>query len=207
MDKTSVSTNKKKRKVSFFAGVKVRNILHINDFSDEEIATCWYRSREYAAMKAQTKSTLIVLLKHGGSDVDSNEHCARGLEYKTRMGAMQRRTNKMSGWMAVLDLQSAQLCKESENTVAISEAYIAVTKQCAALAHSKGLMDEAIAFTGEQSREHTPKHESEEISDQVSEEVSEEVPEEAPLPCNKVVKKGKKRVGRLSRIFGKKSKQ
>lgn len=85
---TSNSTTKTRR-ISFCFCVFVRESIHIKDFSEKERVSCGYNSGEYKMMKAQIKFTLQRLEK-GGNEIDSEVHCSRGLEYQTKMGAMQR---------------------------------------------------------------------------------------------------------------------
>jgi hypothetical protein len=140
----NTTTETRKRKVSFFGGVQVRTTTHINDFTAVERSNCWYEKKDYALMKKQMMGT-VHQLKIGSYKGDTNQQCARGLEYRVTIGAMLRRNNKIAGWEAVLGTQDLQFYDGKLNAQAIANAYMTVSRQCTISACITGLSDQVTS--------------------------------------------------------------
>lgn len=134
-----------KKSVSFRHEIaQCQETLHVNDYTDEELFSCWYIAKDFEQMKKEEKPALR-LLKKGLYPGDNNELCSRGLEYRYKQGAEQRRNNKAMGWMSVLEEQMMQANEGVRDDEALSRVYIAVNQHTRSTAYTTGLMDELDA--------------------------------------------------------------
>lgn len=137
-----VNENPEKRRITFYPGVSVRECLHINDFTDEEVFNAWYKRSDFSRIK-QTFQIIVQKLASGTYTGDTDHETCRGLEYRHREGAMKRKANKLNGLMAVLDEQERQWTRGYDDDVAISDAIVAVSLKCSFSARMVAAKDEA----------------------------------------------------------------
>jgi hypothetical protein len=116
------------RKVNFYPGVSVRECLHINNFTDDEVYNSWYKKQDFQKMKIGM-NFILQKISNGSWTGETENETARGLEYRTREGATKRKVNKLNGLMAVLDEQERQWRGGMDDTEAIASAYIAVSSK------------------------------------------------------------------------------
>jgi hypothetical protein len=136
-------SRKREKLVQFFPIVEMHETLHVNDYTDEEVAVVWYSERDFAYMGADPR--LVLELFECGvypGDDDDQQLCLRGLEGRTKQGARERRYNKGLGRTAVLREQSLQECDSRHDPEAIAREYALATKHCSAAALEVGRMDE-----------------------------------------------------------------
>ncbi|KAI2514276.1 hypothetical protein MHU86_169 [Fragilaria crotonensis] len=172
------STQHSRKRVRFFPVVTARETLHVNDYSEDEVAMVWYTPDDFALMRKDRKETLA-LINSGKYSGDDAHRCARGLEWASRSGASERRRNKRSGWLAVLEEQAIQKMVDNFDSQTIAMAYATATRHCLEAAYEMAVVD-ALELSGFIS--HTP--------------------------STKVVRTVQyKRVGPLFRIFRKRSSQ
>ena len=139
---SAMRTGPSSKSVSWYPGVSVRECLHINNFTDDEVDRAWYKRQDFTAMK-QSFQSIVRRLGNGSWEGDSDTETARGLEYRHREGAMKRKVNKLNGLMAVLDEQERQWQNGIEhNDVAISDAYVSINLKCSFSARMMGMKDE-----------------------------------------------------------------
>jgi hypothetical protein len=131
-----------RRRVTFNTRVSVRPMIHVNDISDEVIRDVWFCSDDFTNMKKGFART-VKLISFGVYQGDDDEHCARGLEYRIRAGALARRENKLSGLEAVLDEQDRQeVSCGVVNDELIRRAFLNVNFQCRLSALERGIKDQ-----------------------------------------------------------------
>ena len=130
----------KSRTVCFFPGVSVRECLHINNYTDEEVHNTWYKKHDFTRIKASF-IYIVQKLSDGSWEGDTEHETARGLEYRTREGATKRKVNKLNGLMVVLDEQESQWLQGIHNDEAIAAAYIAVSFKSLEAAHLLAIRD------------------------------------------------------------------
>lgn len=130
-----------RRGITWNEDVYVQETHHINDFTDEEIFLCWFDKRDYANMKMEFAST-VKMITLGRFNGDTEEHCARGLEYRTREGAHKRKLNKLTALCAVLDEQERQRLHGEWSDEKISECYIRAGAKSQIVSHRLALLDE-----------------------------------------------------------------
>jgi hypothetical protein len=94
------------KSVSFSEKNEVRHIEHVDDLSDEEVSTRWYTADDYLLFRSSDKFIIRCMLLGTASACD---WCARGLEYRTPDGLMQRRKITYECVDAVLAEQKRQI--------------------------------------------------------------------------------------------------
>jgi len=73
---------------------------------------------------------------------NEEDHCFRGLEYRTREGARRRQTNKITAITAVLDEQDRQIYEGIWDPEALADVYRQNSAHCIDSAFLLGLRDE-----------------------------------------------------------------
>jgi len=131
----------KGRRIQFYPGVSVRECLHINNFTDDEVYQSWFRRKDYQRIKTSFQY-IVQRISNNTWQGDTNNETMRGLEYRHREGSMKRKANKLNGLMAVLDEQERQWRRDVDDDVAISEAYMAVGKKSSLAARMLAAKDE-----------------------------------------------------------------
>jgi hypothetical protein len=81
----------------------------------------WYTQDDYDMIKA--RNSFILSMVKQGTFKESDKHSFRGLEYKLREGYKQRKWNKITSILAVLDEQEQQLSQNTRNPEAIADVY------------------------------------------------------------------------------------
>jgi hypothetical protein len=101
----------KKKEVLFKANARARRCLHLNDYTDEEIAATWYSRAELDEVRREARLSveIIAAAGRGGMDLDLEEYCLRGIEFLNLEGAKHKMENKMAAWDALFDEQDLQL--------------------------------------------------------------------------------------------------
>ncbi|KAG7353609.1 hypothetical protein IV203_002964 [Nitzschia inconspicua] len=81
---TTTPTTKDQRSVSFKTKVLVRRIMHLSDYTKQEVGACWYDRADMERIKKHAKYTLkqFRLQKVGveRSEFEDDKLCLRGLE-------------------------------------------------------------------------------------------------------------------------------
>uniref|UniRef100_A0A7S1D718 Uncharacterized protein n=1 Tax=Cyclophora tenuis TaxID=216820 RepID=A0A7S1D718_CYCTE len=130
-----------KKSVHFNEVVHVHFTLHVDDLNDDEYFRTWYQKRDFQMMRAEFAKT-VVRIANGVHMGDSEEHCARGLEYRTKVGAQRRKLNKLHGLCAVLKEQDRQIDLGIDDDEALRVAYMRESHQCKQEALALGISDE-----------------------------------------------------------------
>lgn len=120
---------------------EVFDVPHIDDMSDQEIATIWYDRPDYDAMK-QSFIPIIKKMMRGAKVEETESETIRGLEFRTRDGALKRQHNKIQSIHSVLDEQDRQLALGIHDVEKISEIYRETSQHCKCSARDLGEMDE-----------------------------------------------------------------
>jgi hypothetical protein len=85
---------------------------------------------------------------------ESDRQTIRGLEYRTRKGAVRRQHNKVEAITAVMDEQDRQIEEGFMNDELISQVYMEVSARCQEEAHQLALKD--VQFVETYKKEDTP---------------------------------------------------
>jgi hypothetical protein len=142
MKSTPSCSNYTKKSVCFNPVVYGRSVLHINDYSDDELRSQWYTDLEYQDFKAEIRTTVLLMMR-GSSLILGNgeQYCAHGLESATRDGSRKKRRNKLHARSAVIDeqeLQNARGHQECDDQM-LARIYFDCTRHCQYEAHDKAL--------------------------------------------------------------------
>ena len=128
--------------ISFNPRVAVKETIHRNDFSPEEISRSWYKKEDFQKMKLAF-THVVQLFAAGRYPGDNDQMTLRGLEYRHREGALRRKTNKLNALYAVLDEQERQWRDGFESDEKIRAIYLTHSTHCSHAAHVMGKQDEA----------------------------------------------------------------
>jgi hypothetical protein len=131
-----------RRKVTWNPTVNGRSVLHINDFTDEEVQAAWFRAHEFECIRADIRLA-VALIERGDLPQDTLQYTKRGLEYRTEVGAQLREDNKTAARDAVLDEQEDQWNAGIFDSETLSRIYISRSCHCQVEARKQGLQDES----------------------------------------------------------------
>jgi hypothetical protein len=122
--------------VTFADTVTLRDHLHVNDISEEEIRATWMNTSEMKSIKRDAIQTLR-MLKHGTS-FGEEELCGRGLEHMEDPRWYRRRNR---GIEVVMKAQNTLHHLDNPNPAMMAQVYRMVTAESRSFAHAKGLSD------------------------------------------------------------------
>jgi hypothetical protein len=141
----SLPRKPERRHVLFRDNVSVRPITHMNEMSMDHIRAIWYEKKDFVEMKKQMAVTLRIMSHGGQPNIDTEEHCSRGLENRTKEGALVRRENKCNALNAVLDEQDRQRELRIQNDALICQIYALENHLSQLRALRFGIRDEEVA--------------------------------------------------------------
>jgi hypothetical protein len=143
---TSSRCNKSNKKVSFNRRVTYSQIIHLNNYTTEEIKACWFDGEEFHVMKTDARIAAARLVETGsiaaGSNNDDNMQCGRGLESYVRSTRMLKRGNRMVARWEVLEEQELQFQQRRIDLERIAKIYEAASAAALAQARETGVKDE-----------------------------------------------------------------
>lgn len=119
----------KKRARFALSNNEVFPIPHINDMCDDEVKSVWYEKHDYDQIKADIIPIVKRIMK-GDKIEETDQMTIRGLEYRTRKGAIKRQHNKVEAITAVLDEQDRQIELDILDPELISHAYLEISANC-----------------------------------------------------------------------------
>lgn len=134
----------KKRTRFALSNNEVFPIPHINDMCDEEVLAIWYEKIDYDKIK-QDIIPIVKRIMKGEKIEENNEMTIRGLEYRTRKGAIRRQHNKVEAITAVLDEQDRQIELDIFDADLISKVYLECAAHCLVEAQHLAGGDEIFA--------------------------------------------------------------
>jgi hypothetical protein len=140
------SPSSSKRRISFNEDRnKIRLIPHINELEKSDVAQIWYEKTDYDGMKQSFLPTIRKMMK-GDKIEETNEETIRGLEFRTRPGAIRRQHNKLQALHAVLDEQERQKMIHGHlNDDQLADVYRSCASHCSEAAYLLALQDETFA--------------------------------------------------------------
>jgi hypothetical protein len=124
-----VHSERKRKQVTFSGHFRGVYILHIDDYTDEELFSTWYGPEDRKQIAEDIRQTLAKMEsgKELAQQEDDEHFCRRGLESRTENGASTKKHVRLAAINAVLDEQEAQDCQGVSNEQLISEVYMGVT--------------------------------------------------------------------------------
>lgn len=149
-----------RRQVQFLELVTVYDVLHIHDYSKQELTNTWYSKREIRAMKQKCKeeATQVTTNMHSYenepltipdqeplSDTTNTYQepttTVRGLESKTSFGSLRKKRHRIQAWTAVFMEQRRQLMEGFSDPESLADAYFEVSEPCHVVANMVALRD------------------------------------------------------------------
>jgi hypothetical protein len=123
------------------ASNEIYNVPHIDDMTEEEVKAIWYEKADYEKIKMGMIPLIRKMMRKEEIE-ETDKETVRGLEYRTRQGAIRRQHNKLEAITAVLDEQDRQLdCDGFINGELLSEVYRQFNSHCQEEAHVLALND------------------------------------------------------------------
>jgi len=120
----------------------VRAVTHIRDMSKSDVSNTWYNRSDFERIK-QEIIPLIRRMMKGDVIEETDRQTTRGLEYRTRNGALRRQHNKLDALQAVLDEQERQMAMDGRrNDELLSRVYRDSNSHCQEAACALGVADE-----------------------------------------------------------------
>jgi hypothetical protein len=111
--------------------------------SKDLVKTTWYTKEEFDGIKKSFVPLIQAMVK-GEQIAETDKQTIRGLEFRTRHGAIRRQRNKLRASAAVILEQERQLLDDGElDDCYLSDIYQQCTATCRAVALQRGLKDEA----------------------------------------------------------------
>jgi hypothetical protein len=141
----SNASKPERRHVLFKDNVSVRPITHMNEMPLDYTRAVWYEKKDFIEIKQRIALTLRIMSHGGQPNIDTEEHCSRGLEYRTKDGASVRRENKFNALNAVLDEQDRQRELRIHNDALLCQIYVLENRFSRLTALRLGIRDEEVA--------------------------------------------------------------
>jgi hypothetical protein len=138
----SRGSRRSRKAVSFSRAVTAYKVIHINDYTEEEIAATWNGRSELMAIKMNILETLSRMKEDSRNTYDSDGYCPRGLEHLTDEGAVNRRRRRETAIDAVLEEQELQYEDNMHDELLIADIYSRHTHFSRTFARVVGLADE-----------------------------------------------------------------
>jgi hypothetical protein len=143
----------RRQTVSFNPNALLRETIHVADYTDEEIAVCWYDAEELEMIKVDIKTTTYLLMKNDYLSLNINDgRCSRGLESYSKKGQGSKRQHRVAAIVAVLDEQEFQMEEGNTDPEMIADAYFEKTRRSKAMARVMGLSDQKTVRNQEQQK-------------------------------------------------------
>jgi hypothetical protein len=95
------------KSVSFRETIRIRQCIHIENYTDEEIQDCWYNKWELVEIREDVYYTRK-LITSGHLEQDTTEFCRRGSEQYIRQASLRRKEVKFAASEAVFREQDLQ---------------------------------------------------------------------------------------------------
>ena len=131
------------KSVRFAEQIEILFVERIDDYTEEELDAVWYNVNDFNAIKHEIQK--IVKLMEVGVTVPPNKESTRGLEHRTRKGALLKFHNKRTAYCAVLDEQDDQWKNGIFDSNAIAKVYLKHSATCQAAAARIGQKDAVAA--------------------------------------------------------------
>lgn len=141
--KSKTKLKSKKKKITFSKKLRVKEIRHLNDYSQEELDALFMTIEDYQLAKGVVRTTVRMMMTSPDMISDEDpEFCTRGLEFRTKVGSQIRSKNKMRCRVAVLNEQDIQDEEGFHDPELLSFASMSESRSVREEALQRGLQDE-----------------------------------------------------------------
>jgi hypothetical protein len=141
-------SNVSRRKVSFYARVRIKRVPNRKDLGRDLIEDVWYSRSEFKDIRKECFST-IKLMKSLNLEEEyleeDDDYCTRGLEYKTDQAYKERQKNKMDIRTLVIEEQEYQFLSEMNDPQWIAQLAQEQSRECIKIAITAAEKDERAA--------------------------------------------------------------
>jgi hypothetical protein len=141
-------SNVSRRKVSFYARVRIKRVPNRKDLGKDLIEDVWYSRSEFKDIRKECFSTIKLMkslsLKEEYLEED-DDYCTRGLEYKTDQAYRERQKNKMDIRTLVIEEQEYQFLSEMNDPQWIAKLAQEQSRECIKIAIAAAEKDERAA--------------------------------------------------------------
>lgn len=131
---------RQQRSVMFSEFVKVVDIPHINDLSNDEIGNIWMSREEMNFVKMECLDT-VALMNAGATLLENNGLCERGLEKHTHGGLERSKLVRYCAYEAVFGMQKFHRLKGFSLPNLMAELYNSSSAPSQSEAHKRGFQD------------------------------------------------------------------
>ena len=138
----SMANMSSKKTVSFASTARIKRILHLKEYSKEELVTTWYQTADFDRIRQEINETIDLMEE--GTLLDESRYCKRGIEFHTREGSKLRRDNRSMSLCALLEEQSIQNDEGENDVEMMARVYSEYTCRCSIAAHMVALSDYEI---------------------------------------------------------------
>ena len=133
-------------RTSSTATTQCHDILHIAEYTADEIAACWYTRADYFAIREDMKVELTYFYSAAASnsaeaDEAADDYCHRGLERRTALAKTLRQTTRSQAIRAVVSEGQCQQYHGYTNLQMLADVYREYSGPAADLARSLGEQD------------------------------------------------------------------
>ena len=134
---TNTNGNKKIKSVSFNSNARMYTILHLRNYTNEEISSSWYCSKELKRIKKEAKETLSKM--ENGIPLDEYKESSQGLESFTLKGSARKFHYRQLAAFAVFDEQEFQEMDFHCDAQRIADEYLKHTYASHIVARARGV--------------------------------------------------------------------
>ena len=123
------SEARKRKKIRFFESVQCLLVVPSrNEYTKDEMRQLWYVEQEYKTIKNDIQITLKQMMKKFPAS-ENDQMCYRGLEFRTKQGALLKTLRRENAYDAVLGEQARQDLLELHDPQLISFMYIRAAEE------------------------------------------------------------------------------
>jgi hypothetical protein len=126
------------KSLTFAPQIRIRSIIHIDEFTDEEVSACYYHKEEMHRVRLEVKAT-VQMFQVGELEKDTPHFTKRGTEYRTPDAVKRRNRNKQMAADAVFDEQEDQWDGGVLDSELLAIIYQAASSHCQVAAHNMAL--------------------------------------------------------------------
>jgi putative cell wall-binding protein len=127
--------------VQFSKQVIVSQIIHLYEYTQEEMEATWYQEEEYTRISKICIKTVHKMEQRRKRSLKKQEIESRGLEGHTTTGIVSKTENRRLAYEKILQEQEHQNCQGIYDDEAMAECYESVSSSCALWARKVALRD------------------------------------------------------------------
>jgi hypothetical protein len=138
-------SRRSRKLVHFDEQLQVKYVLHLNDYTSEEIKDTWYSGADNSRFRKDIATTVRLIINKS-EDIDGLQYTSRGAECRMKQVLKRRYKLKFQTWSVVLDEQEFQREVGERSDYRIAAAYIHVSRDAVREAFQLAIMDQFDAY-------------------------------------------------------------